>query len=110
MANVKRNTTKKNITKEGGEAKKEFVNQNFKMRGKITNATVFGKNEEHIRVTIVDDVSSRKYVFVLFKASDKDYDIIAESDKLEIYFNISYNNYNNQIQLQLVATEIHTAD
>lgn len=108
MANVKRENTTKNTTKKGSE-KKEFKNQNYKMRGKITNATTFA-DEKHLRVTIVDDVSERKYVFVLFNVTDEQLDIMAESERLEVYFNITYNNYNNQIQLQLVATEIHNAD
>lgn len=107
MANVKRGNAK-NITKKGSE-KKEFKNQNFKMRGEVVTANTFGDGK-HVRITIIDDISTRKYVFVIFNATDDQYDILAESDKLEVYFNIAYNNYNNQIQLQLVATEIHNAD
>lgn len=108
MANVKRGNATKNTTKKGSE-KKEFKNQNYKMRGEITNANSFA-DDKHVRITLKDDVTERKYVFVMFNVTDEQYDILAESNKLEIYFNIGYNNYNNQIQLQLVATEIHNAD
>lgn len=103
MANVKRGNTTKNTTK------KEFKNQNYKMRGEIANANTFA-DDKHVRITIKDDVTERKYVFILFNATDEQYDILAESTKLEIYFNIGYDNYNNQIQLQLIATEVHNAD
>lgn len=109
MANVKKGTASKNISKKGGNEKKEYKNQNYKMRGSIERADLFC-NDKHVRVTIRDEVSERKYVFVLFNVTDEQFDIIAESERLEVYFNISYNNYNNQIQLQLVATEIHNAD
>jgi len=103
---AQRNTKK--TTKKGGN--KEFKNQGFKMRGKLVKWDTFGKNNDNAWYVLEDEVTERKYTFKQFNIDDATENLLTDSEKLEVYFNICYNNFNNTLQLQLVSYEMHNAD
>lgn len=86
--------------------KKEFKNQDYKMRGVVEKCDTFGKDLEHCWFSLKDDVNGTKYVFRFFNIPDEKYDVLMSANHIEVYFNIGYNSYNENIILQLVATDL----
>lgn len=104
MAKTTRGTQKNARGKRS--AKKEFKNQDYKMRGTIEKCDSFGKNNEHCWFSLKDDANSTKYVFRFFNIPDEKYDVLMSANHIEVYFNIGYNVYNENVILQLVATDL----
>lgn len=100
-----RNTATRKTENKGG-VKKEFKNQNFKMRGTLNKMDCFGKDGQHCWFSIKDEVTGTGYMFKFFNINDDKYDILAESNEIEVYFNIGYNKQGNNVTMQLVATDI----
>ena len=101
-ANSSKNTKK-------GE-KKEFKNQPFKMRGTLEKWDTFGTNDEHAWFTIAEETNGTKYSIKVFNPSEKFIDVLNNAEKVEVHFNISYNKYNGNIGLVLIAHDIFSID
>lgn len=103
-ATSSKNTRNRGAEKRGKEKKERKVyRQELYMTGEVTRIDTFGKDDEHISFTVKDDISGLKYVFKMFNVSDELYDEIADSERVRVGFNLSYNTYNDNLQLQLVA-------
>lgn len=106
---AQRNTKTNNESKKA--TKKEYKNQNFKMRGKLEKWDTFGKNtNKHAWFVVAEETNGTKYMIKKFNLTDREYDILADSENVEVYFNLSYNKVGNDIALHIVASEIHSAD
>lgn len=103
MAQRANSKSKKN-TEKGG--KKEFKNQPFKMRGTLEKWDTFGKDDEHAWFTIAEETNGTKYSIKVFNPTEDFIDVLNNADSVEVYYNISYNKYNGNIGLVLIAHDI----
>lgn len=107
MAERKSRNTATRKTENKGGAKKEFKNQNFKMRGTLNKMDCFGQQGRHVWFSIKEHLTGTGYMFKFFNISDDKYDILADNTEFEVYFNIGYNKQGNNVTMQLVATNIY---
>ena len=102
---AQRANNKKGNNKKGGN-KKEFKNQPFKMRGTLEKWDTFGDNDNHAWLVIAEETNGTKYTLKMFNINDDILDVLNNSEDIEVYFNIGYNKYDNNINLVLIAHDI----
>lgn len=106
---AQRQTKKETNTKKG--EKRDFKNQPFSITGKIEKWDTFGSDNNHAWFVVTDDLTSTKYTFKAFFINDNGIeDKLCDCEKVTVGFNITYNRNGNNIQLQLVAHTLESAD
>lgn len=90
--------------------KKERKHMILQMVGNVEKISTFGDIGAHTRFTLIDSVSETKLPFLSFYTPDLQYDALCESEyenkMVTVTFDIGYNNYKGNLNMQLVATEI----
>lgn len=90
--------------------KKERKHMLLQMVGNVEKISTFGDSGGHTRFTLIDSVSETKLPFLSFHTTDLQYDALCESEDenkmVTVTFDIGYNNYKGNLNMQLVATEI----
>lgn len=92
------------------ETKKEYKNQNFRMKGELVKFDTFGKNKEHAWFVIAEETNGTKYTVKMFNISDDTYDDLADAKEILVNFNLSYSKNGNNIALQIVANNIEVIE
>lgn len=102
MARERKATTK--------ETKKEYKNQNFRMKGELVKFDTFGKDDEHVWFVIAEETNGTKYTIKMFNVSDDTYNKLSDAKEILVNFNLSYSKNGNNIALQIVANNIEVIE